>query len=1427
MNRQQLNTQCDSDRIELFLRGTLSSSETEILELHLTECKSCARQIELAAEQGVSWQEAQCLLAADEYDSPQHISAISSLLSDEHAPMTKYQTADVLSREIRGWLDPTDDPHSMGRFAGYEIVGIVGHGGMGIVLKGFEASLNRYVAIKILAPRLATNGSARKRFAREAQAAAAVRHDNVIAIHRVDEWHGLPFLVMPYAGGISLQKRIDSDGPLSIEQTLRVGVQIASGLAAAHAQGLIHRDIKPANILLEQGVERVTITDFGLARAADDVSVTRTGVIAGTPQYMSPEQAEAKQLDARSDLFSLGSVLYAMATGRPPFRGSGSFEVLNHIVNESARSMREIESSVPEWFENTVNRLHSKSPNDRPASACEVAELLQGCLAHVQQPTTTPMPAGVQALAAHAHASANNVTLISRLNAGLQQTKFIAAAAFAFSLIFAGVLIVLEFNKGTLTIESEVDDVPIRIMQGVELVEKLTLTRSGETFRIAAGNYIVEIDGQTDGITVEDGIVSLQRRGTETVRIVYSGDRVHGSATLAPGADEFATSESDSEFALRKFGDKITVDLYGGSDVLSQMNTRGTNKEKYMRLLLELNAIKGVVTNFRAAGSGNNISMAIVRDPSSQCSQENRRTGKPSETRNAINAALEAAGIMSVRWEEARFTQENIDADHALEARDISSGNKKAEAAQRLNAQNGISEGSVGNSSDWEIHQLIHPAHIQGIWSVTFSPDGKTIASAAADKTVKLWDVSSGELLQTIERPVNCISTSFSPDGTQLAIAGGDHGGDPPGEIIIWDLAASRVSRVLESYENSKYSCAVAFSPDGKWLASGGTDKLVKLWDAASGELLQQMTGHTELVRHVAFTSDGQTLASGSFDKTIRLWNTADGTLIGTLEGHEKEVRSIAFSPDDKLLVSVSDDCTARVWNVASHNQIDVLDGHTSQVYSVEFFPDGRHVVTGSKESMGVLIWDVRTQDWGDPQVFPQQSSEVVSLAISPGGEMLAIAGRWNSFEIWRRRKPDATRNVSGLDNSSNIKHFAPGEGGNLLNDNRIWQQTNTYVAPDFNRFFPDSKGGGLALDTLWNAADKDSRSDAEILNTVREGFRNTRQHRMPILRWIGNKYIWNKSPQNPDAIEIMYHAADFSGEDANPSGARHAAVYFGLSVTQPKTPAILRTLAELSIRVDDPNDLGRIAWGCSNQKEELLEYLKPFHKSDNEVVRNKADVCQKFFTGELQAFVWAAEQAHQRAEKTYSSQLPQFKETLISGSSEERLKALQTILGQRIALIMDDSFVAAFAKCAEDNDPQVRVQTTIIAGAKWVWEAQEKQHPEAIQLMLRLSTDEHRDVRYNAVYYGLSTVRSKSDDVIRRLLEMAFEDREQNLFRRIEWGLRDDRERVAPILNGYIDGSDKIKAKAAREIFKQLTGSEPPLVDTATANDPAHTIVG
>src|SRR5262249_12539900 len=182
------------------------------------------------------------------------------------------------------FLDPPVKPGQLGKLAHYEILEVIGRGGMGVVLKGFDQTLHRIVAVKVMAPELAVSGTARERFEREARAAAAVSHDHVVTIHAVDQAKGLPYLVMQYVQGESLQQKLDRAGPLELKEILRIGMQTADGLAAAHAQGLIHRDVKPANVLLENGVQRVKITDFGLARAVDDASVTLRGVIAGTPQ---------------------------------------------------------------------------------------------------------------------------------------------------------------------------------------------------------------------------------------------------------------------------------------------------------------------------------------------------------------------------------------------------------------------------------------------------------------------------------------------------------------------------------------------------------------------------------------------------------------------------------------------------------------------------------------------------------------------------------------------------------------------------------------------------------------------------------------------------------------------------------------------------------------------------------------------------------------------------------------------------------------------------------------------------------------------------------------------------------------------------------------------------------------------------------------
>ncbi len=222
--------------------------------------------------------------------------------------------------------------------------------------------------------------------------AGAIAHEHVVAIHAVDNSGKLPFLVMPYIPGKSLQERLDESGPLEIKEILRISLQAAAGLAAAHAQGLVHRDIKPANILLENGIERVRITDFGLARAVDDASQTQSGFIAGTPQYMAPEQARGEPLDHRADLFSLGSVMYAMCTGRPPFRAETTLAVLRRICEETPRPPRDINPEVPDWLQAVIEKLHARDPAKRFQTAAEVSELLEQYLAHVQQPATCPRP---------------------------------------------------------------------------------------------------------------------------------------------------------------------------------------------------------------------------------------------------------------------------------------------------------------------------------------------------------------------------------------------------------------------------------------------------------------------------------------------------------------------------------------------------------------------------------------------------------------------------------------------------------------------------------------------------------------------------------------------------------------------------------------------------------------------------------------------------------------------------------------------------------------------------------------------------------------------------------------------------------------------------------------------------------------------------
>ena len=513
--------ECDRNRLRLSLEDRLSEVEQAELADHVEGCADCRRQLEQMAAASGYWSDAALLRGEPAPGAPPTIGIVRE--GDDEG--------DDLNAGLLEFLEPPDPAHpeTIGRMGPYQILEVLGRGGMGVVLKARDPGLDRTVAIKVLTPALAHGANARRRFAREARAVAAVGHEHIVAIHAVDEFRGLPYLVMQYVPGRSLQERLDASGPLEVRELLRIGTQAARALAAAHAQGVVHRDIKPANILLENCVERVKLTDFGLARAIDDASLTQSGVIAGTPQYMAPEQARGEPVDARADLFALGAALYAMAAGRSPFRADSAMAVMKRVCDVRHRPIREMNPDVPAWLEATIDRLLAKEPADRFQTATEVADLLERGLAHLQQPTIVPAPRVPQGdarpgrdveLDSHVIAPRSRIRRLAALAAGLAVVAVgglgvTEAAGLTQVSDFVATVLRIKTPEGTLIVKVEDPSVKIQV-DGEELV----IQNAGEQeIRLRAGSHRVQ--AIKDGKAVRDQLVTITRGGKEIVNVDF------------------------------------------------------------------------------------------------------------------------------------------------------------------------------------------------------------------------------------------------------------------------------------------------------------------------------------------------------------------------------------------------------------------------------------------------------------------------------------------------------------------------------------------------------------------------------------------------------------------------------------------------------------------------------------------------------------------------------------------------------------------------------------------------------------------------------------------------------------------------------------------------------------------------------------------
>ena len=383
---------CATDEVlQQLLLGLLPRPQAACLEMHVLDCRRCGQR--LAATQAedalVEAARGQATLPhePDDADVQRLVNYLCELTLPTMGLVSGHQVAAEEPEALRRFLAPATSADELGRIGAYRVLEVLGLGGMGIVLEAEDTQLGRRVALKVMRPLLAASPAARARFLREARAAAAVEHDHVVVIHQVGEHDGLPYLAMPLLMGESLARRVARQGRLPAAETVRIGREIAEGLAAAHQRGVVHRDIKPENIWLEAPQDRVKILDFGLARLTDDrLALTQSGTVAGTPLYMSPEQARGEGVDHRTDLFSLGCVMYRLLAGETPFSGPNATAILLAVTQQESVPLGRLVPEVPRALSGLVESLLHKDPRRRVQSATEVVSALTVLGRNVEDP---------------------------------------------------------------------------------------------------------------------------------------------------------------------------------------------------------------------------------------------------------------------------------------------------------------------------------------------------------------------------------------------------------------------------------------------------------------------------------------------------------------------------------------------------------------------------------------------------------------------------------------------------------------------------------------------------------------------------------------------------------------------------------------------------------------------------------------------------------------------------------------------------------------------------------------------------------------------------------------------------------------------------------------------------------------------------------